>query len=47
MKKPRPSPAGPEKKSLYAMSAHAKYPWFTRSRWTEECRAATSWWPCD
>jgi hypothetical protein len=38
---------GPRKNPCTRLSAHAKYPWFTRSRWTEECRAATSEWPCD
>jgi hypothetical protein len=38
---------GPRKNPCTRLSAHAKYPWFTRSRWTEECKAATSWWPCD
>ena len=38
---------GPRKNPCTQLSAHAKYPWFTRSRWTEECNAAKSWWPCD
>ncbi len=33
---------GPRKNPCTQLSAHAKYPWFTRSRWTEECKAATS-----
>ena len=34
---------GPRKNPCTRLSAHAKYPWFTRSRWTEECKAAPSW----
>jgi hypothetical protein len=47
MERPRPSPAGPQKNPCTRSSAHANCPRFTRSRWTAECKATTSWWPCD